>query len=59
MDMNSIEEKLVEEFLNKFVVMSESSILDHVNIILMLKAIPTQIVDYNIEQNELFNFKIF
>ena len=39
--MNSIEEKLVEEFLNKFVVMSESSILDHVNIILMLKAIPT------------------
>lgn len=33
--------------------------LDHVNIVLMMKAIPNQIVDYNLEQMELFNFKIF
>lgn len=25
----------------------------------MLRALPNQIVDYNLEQNELFNFKVF
>lgn len=49
MDLNSKEDKIVEEFLNKFVIISESSILDHIDIVLMLKAIPNPIVDYNLE----------
>ena len=56
---NKLEERLVESFLNKFVIVSESSTLDHINIVILLKAIPNQIVDYNLEQMELFNFKIF
>ncbi len=40
MDQNRLEEKLVEEFLNKFIIVSESSTLDHINIVIMLKAIP-------------------
>ncbi|CDW78613.1 UNKNOWN [Stylonychia lemnae] len=59
MDQNKQEEEIVEEYLKKFVIVSESSTLDHINIVIMLKAIPNQIVDYNLEQNELFNFKIF
>jgi hypothetical protein len=40
MDSNIKEEKLVEDFLNKFIIISESSMLDHIDIVLMLKAIP-------------------
>lgn len=40
---------LVDEFLSKFVIVSESSTLDHINMVIMLKAIPNQIVDYNLE----------
>lgn len=40
MDLSNVEEKLVEEFLYKFVIVSESSMLDHINIVLMLKAMP-------------------
>jgi hypothetical protein len=47
---NKQEEMLVDEFLSKFVIVSESSTLDHINIVIMLKAIPNQIVDYNLEQ---------
>ncbi len=46
---NRLEEKIADDFLNKFVIISESSTLDHINIIIMLKAIPNQIVDYNLE----------
>lgn len=40
MDLNMLEEKLIDDFLNKFVIISESSMLDHINLVLMLKAIP-------------------
>ena len=56
---SKLEERLVEDFLRRFVVISEKSTLDHVDLVLMLRALPNQIVDYNLEQNELFNFKIF
>eukprot|EP00347_Sterkiella_histriomuscorum_P022855 403336899 len=59
MDQNKLEEEIVEEFLKKFVIVSESSTLDQINILIMMKAIPNEIVDYNLEQNELFNFKTF
>ena len=59
MQQNKLEDKLVEDFLNKFVIVSESSTLDHINIVLMLRAIPNQIVDYNLDQMELFKFKTF
>jgi len=37
---NKQEEMLVDEFLSKFVIVSESSTLDHINMVIMLKAIP-------------------
>ena len=50
---------MVDEFLRKFIVISEKSTLDYIDLILMLRALPNQIVDYNLEQNEYFNFKVF
>jgi hypothetical protein len=36
-----------------------SSSQDYVNLALLLKALPNPVVMYNVEQNELFNFKVF
>jgi len=57
-DVTKEEENLVEAFVHKFLITSERSLLDHVNIVLFLKAVPGQVVDYNLDQTELFNFKI-
>lgn len=54
-----LEEKLVDTFLKKFIVNSERSTLEYIDITLMMRALPNPIVDYNLEQNELFNFKVF
>jgi len=54
-----MEEHLVDDFLRKFIVISEKSTLDYIDVVLMLRALPNQIVEYNLEQNELFNFKVF
>ena len=50
---------LIEDFLNKFTIVSENSMNDHVDILLMLKALPNKIMDDTLEQIEMFNFKIF
>ena len=50
------EDKFVLEILKKFLIGTESSFLDSINIILMLKALPVKIVDYNIEQMLKFDF---
>mmetsp|Transcript_3874 Transcript_3874/g.6584 ORF Transcript_3874/g.6584 Transcript_3874/m.6584 type:complete len:243 (-) Transcript_3874:265-993(-) len=52
------EDKEVESLLEKFLIGSESSFLDTINIVLMLNALPNKIVDYNINQMKLFNFSI-
>lgn len=50
---------LVDEFLTKFTIVSESSMNDHLDIILMLKALPNKISQKNITATEMFNFRIF
>jgi len=50
---------LVDEFLTKFTIVSESSMNEHLDIMLMLKALPNKIMLHNIEATEMFNFRIF
>lgn len=56
---NRLEEKIADDFLKKFVIVSESNTLDNISILIMLKAIPQEILDSNLTHTELFNFKIF
>lgn len=51
--------KIVDEFLTKFTILSESSVNEHLDIMLMLKALPNKIMESTIDQTELFNFRIF
>ena len=48
----------VEEFLSKFLIGSESTFLDNIDLVLMLKALPGPITTYNLKQISLFNFNI-
>jgi len=48
----------VHDLLSKFLIGSESSFLDTIDLVLMLKALPNKIVSYNIVQMKLFNFSI-
>lgn len=48
----------MEQLLEKFLIGSESSFLDTINITLMLKALPLPVVEYNLKQMLLFNFAI-
>jgi hypothetical protein len=43
------EDEVVENFLHNFAIENESSTLPMINIILMLKAMPDLIVEYNVE----------
>ena len=58
--MNADEQadKCVEEFLSKFLIGSESTFLDNIDLVLMLKALPGPITTYNLKQISLFNFNI-
>ena len=51
--------KIVENFLDQFTIVSESSNNEHLDIVLFLKAIPVKVASENVEKIELFNFKIF
>jgi len=51
--------RLVDSFLTKFTIVSESSINEHMDIMLMLKALPNRITKITIEQIEMFNFRVF
>ena len=51
--------RLVDSFLTKFTIVSESSINEHMDIMLMLKALPNRISKITIEQIEMFNFRVF
>ena len=50
---------MVDSFLTKFTIVSESSINEHMDIMLMLKALPNRITKITIEQIEMFNFRVF
>ena len=49
---------MVEEFLSKFLLQSESTFIDSIDIVLMLKAIPKPITQYNVKNVKKFNFQI-
>jgi len=51
--------KLVDQFLSMFTIVSENSQNEHLDIFLMLKALPNKILEYNLDQSQNFNFKIF
>lgn len=56
---DDILDKCVETFLNRFLIGSDkSTFLDNIDIVLMLKALPTPIVNFNMEQAKLFNFPV-
>ena len=64
MDMENFEVpenevNLVDQFLTKFTIISESSMNDHLDIMLMLKALPNKVMESTLEQTEMFNFRIF
>ena len=46
-------------FINQFAIISEQSISTDVNLILILKALPSKIQIYELKRVESFNFKIF
>lgn len=50
---------IVDDFLTKFTIVSESSMNEHLDIMLMLKALPNKIMSKSLEQTEMFNFRIF
>ncbi len=57
-----ISEKAVRQvdlFLSKFTIVSESSMNEHIDIMLMLKALPNKATKHTIEQIEMFNFRVF
>lgn len=58
MNPDEIEDSIVENFLSHFLIGSESTFLDNIDITLMLRAMPTPIVDYNLYQMKMFNFSI-
>lgn len=43
------QDDFVLDILNKFLIGTESSFLDSINIILMLKTMPSKIVDFNLD----------
>jgi hypothetical protein len=47
-DITDTEQRLVEDFLLKFTIISESSMNEHLDILLMLKALPNKVMDSNI-----------
>ena len=51
-------DRLVGEFLSKFLIASESNLLDKIDIILLLKAVPIKITLDNISQIKKFKFSI-
>lgn len=50
---------LAEMFLNKFTIVSESSFNEHLDILLLLKALPNKVMDSTLDSIDKFNFRIF
>ncbi len=49
----------VDSFLSKFTIVSESSMNEHIDIMLMLKALPNRVTRHTLDQIEMFNFRVF
>jgi hypothetical protein len=50
---------VVDSFLSKFTIVSESSMNEHIDIMLMLKALPNRVTRHTLDQIQMFNFRIF
>ena len=50
---------LVDEFLTQFTIVSESSMNEHLDIMLMLKALPNKLLLEDVQQVKMFQFRIF
>ena len=53
------ETEIISNFLNEFTIVSESSVNEHLDILLMLKALPNNIIKFNLSNAEMYRFKIF
>ena len=53
------EVSLVDAFLTKFTIVSESSLNEHLDIMLMIKALPNRVTQVTLEQTEMFCFRVF
>ena len=49
---------LVDEFLSKFTIVTEQSISEHLDILLMIKALPNRVNETNFESINNFDFRI-
>ncbi|CDW75745.1 UNKNOWN [Stylonychia lemnae] len=58
-DPSPQELKCINQFFNNFVIVSESSLSEHIDIVMFLRALPDRINAENIHKVKLFNFKIF
>lgn len=53
-DKDELEDKCCEQFLRMFLIGSESSFLDSIDLILMLKCMPQKIVKYSLKDVKLY-----
>lgn len=51
--------RLIDTFLTRFTIVSENSLNEHLDIMLMIKALPNRINNSTLYQQEMFNFRIF
>ena len=58
-EISDSDTRLVDKFLSKFTIVTESSMSDHLDIKLLLKALPNKILANSINLTEMFNFRIF
>jgi len=54
-----LEVLLVDTFLTRFTIVSESSLNEHLDIMLMLNALPNRVSHLSLEHIEMFNFRVF
>jgi hypothetical protein len=50
---------MVDDFFSRFTIVSESSMNDHIDILLLLKSLPSPIKNYSLYRMELINFQVF
>lgn len=53
-----MQKQCCEDFLKMFLIGSESTFLDSIDLILMLKCMPNEFVEYNIRQVKLYQLNI-
>lgn len=50
--------KIVDQFLSRFTITTENSFNEHIDLMIMLKALPNKITMDSLQSVELFNFRI-